>query len=167
MPDESPKSSRRPYRRRSAIEILNDKKKALESAGEKGRERLKENAKALQGVNSQIAAMERKERSRARDQQAPLIGLVIMHRMHEDPKTRANLTDVLDQCLTMDEHRAAFGFESLTGEERKQRSGLNLDDVEPLTAEELRESRSATRHRSAPRRSNDGNDSRTDEETRS
>ena len=165
MPDESPGSSRRQYRRRSAREILIDKKKELESAGEKGRKQLKENTKALQDVKSKIAELDRKERSKARDQQAPLIGLVIMHRMHEDPKRRANVTEVLDRYLTKDEHRAVFGFESLTREERKQRSGFNLDDVEPLTAEELRESRSASRHRSAPRRSNDGNDSPTDEET--
>ena len=165
MPDESAGSSRRQYRRRSAREILIDKREELESAEEKGRRQLEENTKALKDVKSKIAELDRKERSKARDQQAPLIGLVIMHRMHEDPKRRANVTDVLDQYLTKDEHRAVFGFESLTRAERKRRSGFNLDDVEPLTAEELRESRSVTRQHSAPQRSNDGNDSPTDEET--
>ena len=60
---------------------------------------------------------------------------------------------------------AVFGFGSLTRAERKRRSGFNLDDVEPLTAEELRESPIGVSAGSAPRPSNDGNDSPTDEET--
>ena len=165
MPDDSTKRSRRQYRRRSAREILIDKKKKLESALKKGRTRVDDDAKGLQQVESEIAELDQKERSKTRDQQAPLLGLVIMHRMHEDPKRRANVTDLLDRYLAKAEERAVFGFEPLTREERKERSGFSLDDVEPLTAEELHESRPASRRHSAPRRSSDGTDSPTDEKT--
>ena len=141
MPDDSTKRPRRQYRRRSAREVLIDKKEQLEKALEKGRKRVDDDAKGLQQVESEIAELDQKERSKTRDQQAPQIGLVIMHRMHEDPKRRANVTDLLDRYLAKAEERAVFGFEPLTREERKERSGFNLDDVEPLTAEELHESR--------------------------
>ena len=165
MPDDSTTRSRRQYRRRSAREILIDKKRELKSALEKGRKRVDEDEKGLQQVESEIAELDRKERSQTRDQQAPLIGLVIMYRMHEDPKRRANVTELLDRYLTRAEDRAVFGLESLTREERKRRSGVNLDDVEPLAVEELRESLAASRRRSAPQRSSDRSDLPTDEKT--
>lgn len=163
MPDDSTKRSRRQYRRRSPREILIDKKKKLESTLEKGRKRVDEDEKGLEQVESEIAEFDQKERTRTRDQQAPLIGLVFMHLMHEDPNRRANVAELLDRFLIRAEDRAVFGFKPLTRAARKQRSDINLHDVEPFTAEELRESRSASRRRPASRGSSERSDSPTGE----
>lgn len=161
MPDESTKRSPRQYHRRSDKEILIDRRDKLKSALEKGRQRVDEDEKGLQKVESEIADLNRKARSETRDRQAPLIGLVIMHRMREDPKTRSNVARLLDLFLTTAEDRAVFGLKSLTREERKRRSGFKPDDVEPFKEKELREARSASQPRSVPERSSDGSDSQT------
>ena len=104
-------------------------------------------------MESEIAELDRKARSETRDRQAPLIGLVIMHRVREDPKRLLHVAQLLDELLTTAEDRAVFGLESLTREVRKQRPGLKKDDVAPFTAEELREALSASQRRSPPTRS--------------
>ena len=55
MPDDSTKRPRRQYRRRSAREILIDKKEQLEKALEKGRKRVDDDAKGLQQMESERA----------------------------------------------------------------------------------------------------------------
>ena len=163
MPDDSAGRSRGEYRRRSAREILIDKGEVLKSAVKNRRQRLDEDEKDLEQVESEIAELDRKDRSETRDRQAPLIGLMIMHRMRKDPKTRSNVARLLDQFLTTAEDRAVFGLDSLSREERKKRSGLKKDDVEPFTGEELREALSASPSRSSPEPSGDGSDSPTDQ----
>ena len=144
MTEDSTKRSRRQYRRRSPREILIGKKDELKSSLEKRRQRLDEDEKGLQQVESEIEELDRKARNETRDQQEPLIGLVIMHRMREDPKRRSQVAQLLDELLNTPADRAVFGLDPLTREERKQRSGLEKDDVEPFTVEELRAARSAS-----------------------
>lgn len=164
MTEDNTKRSRRQYRRRSAREILIGKRDELKSSLEKRRQRLDQEEKGLQQVESEIAELDRKARSETRDQQAPLIGLVIMHRVREDPKRLLHVAPLLDELLTTAEDRAVFGLESLTREVRKQRPGLKKDDVAPFTAEELREALSASQRRSRPTRPSGRSDSQADRE---
>ena len=150
MPEDSTKPSRRQYHRRSPREILLGKQDDLKSSLEKRRQQVAEDEKDLQQVELEIAELDRKARSEKRDQQAPLIGLVIMHRMRQDPKRLSHVVQLLDELLTTSEERAVFGLKALTKEERKQRPGLKKDDVEPFTAEELHEALSASQRSNDP-----------------